>query len=44
MRGNLYWYDKPSTGGMVVGASVGVALGVSSVSNGGGSVGVGVGS
>jgi len=29
---------------MVVGASVGVALGVSGVSNGGGSVGVGVGS
>jgi hypothetical protein len=44
MHDNLPWYGYPSPEGMVVGARVGVALGVSDVSQGGGSVGLGVGS
>ena len=44
IQGNLYWCNYPSPDGMVVGARVGVDLGVSDVGNGGGSVGWGEGS
>ena len=44
MQGNLYRRDYSSPERMVVGARVGVALGVSGVGNGGGSVGMGEGS
>jgi hypothetical protein len=44
IQGNLYWYGYPSPEGMVVGARVGVALGVSNVGDGRGSVGMSEGS
>ena len=44
IQGNLYWCVYPFPEGIVVGARVGVALGVSDVGRGGDSVGMGEGS